>query len=302
MQWPPTPRAWLQDVDARVLVGQLDELPDVDAQLVADQRQLVRESDVDVAERVLGELGHLGGAGVGEMQVGLAEGRVERPGALGGRRGEAADDAVIGDELLHHASGQHPLGRVGVLDAGQLGAGGGDAGSHMLGGAGRRGRLENDELVAREPRDDRVGGGIDVAGVDAVALGEGRGYRDDEHVRLRRLRLGAQASGLHRLGHEIAERRFDERHLAAVDGLDMARVHIDARHVESTRSQDRGGGQPDIAEADDDDRLVSRHECPSVGEGGGERCRETRHQPPPIGYPPISCPPAERDPATCAFC
>ena len=55
-------RARLQDVDARVAVGEPDHLPDVDAELVADHRQLVGEGDVDVAVGVLDELGHLGGA------------------------------------------------------------------------------------------------------------------------------------------------------------------------------------------------------------------------------------------------
>ena len=57
--------AGLQDVDARMAVGQLDHLPDVEAHAVADHRQLVGEGDVDVAEGVLGQLDQLGGVGVG---------------------------------------------------------------------------------------------------------------------------------------------------------------------------------------------------------------------------------------------
>src|SRR6185312_8225615 len=50
-------RAGRQDVDPRMLVGQRDQLPDVDVQLVADHRQLVGEGDVHVAERVFHQLG-----------------------------------------------------------------------------------------------------------------------------------------------------------------------------------------------------------------------------------------------------
>lgn len=39
----------LQDVDARMLVGESDELPHVDARLVADERQLVGEGYLHVA-------------------------------------------------------------------------------------------------------------------------------------------------------------------------------------------------------------------------------------------------------------
>ena len=51
--------AGLQDVDARVAVGQRDQLENVDVQPVGDDRQLVGQRDVDVAEGVLGQLRHL---------------------------------------------------------------------------------------------------------------------------------------------------------------------------------------------------------------------------------------------------
>ena len=48
--------SWLKDLHARVAIGQADEFPDIDAQLVADQRELIGKGDVDVAVSVLGQL------------------------------------------------------------------------------------------------------------------------------------------------------------------------------------------------------------------------------------------------------
>ena len=42
-------RARLQDIHAWVVVGEVDELPYVDAELVADERKLVRKSDIDLS-------------------------------------------------------------------------------------------------------------------------------------------------------------------------------------------------------------------------------------------------------------
>ena len=63
-----------QDIDARMAVGELDELEYVDAHLVADDGQLVRVSDVDVAEGILGQLAHLGGQVVGLVYDALCRG------------------------------------------------------------------------------------------------------------------------------------------------------------------------------------------------------------------------------------
>src|SRR5699024_6655743 len=41
--------SWLKDVDARVVVCKLNELPDVDAQVVGNKGEFVRECNVDVA-------------------------------------------------------------------------------------------------------------------------------------------------------------------------------------------------------------------------------------------------------------
>ena len=58
-------------------VGQVDELPDIHPDPLADKGQLVGEGDVEVTEGVLRQFGHLGGGGVGQDQLAGAEGGVQ---------------------------------------------------------------------------------------------------------------------------------------------------------------------------------------------------------------------------------
>ena len=71
--------------------GAVDRVPQVDAELVAEDRHLVHQRDVDVPVRVLQELGHLGLAGGLGLDDGVADGAVEARGRLGAGRGQAAD-------------------------------------------------------------------------------------------------------------------------------------------------------------------------------------------------------------------
>ncbi len=138
--------ARLQDAHARMAVSQADEFPDVDIELVADDRQLVGKRYVDVAEAVLGQLAHLGGAGIGDDALAFDKGLVEGHGQLAGLLRHAADDTVVGHQFMHHLAGQHALGAVSDLDIGflagllreaQVRAGLGQPARHLLGRADR---------------------------------------------------------------------------------------------------------------------------------------------------------------------
>jgi hypothetical protein len=106
------PRPRLEDVDARVVVGHRDDLPDVEPDVLADLGQLVGEGDVDVTERVLGQLRHLGRLGVGEDDLARHERPVDLCGTQRALGREPADDAVVREDLDHDPPGQHPLGAV----------------------------------------------------------------------------------------------------------------------------------------------------------------------------------------------
>jgi hypothetical protein len=107
--------AGLEDVDARVAVGERDHFPHVDARLVGDERQFVGEGDVDVAEAVLDELDHLrrgrGGDARAAHEAAIEGQRLAR---AAGR--DAADAAVVVDQLDEDAAGQHALRAIGDGD------------------------------------------------------------------------------------------------------------------------------------------------------------------------------------------
>ena len=66
--------AGLQDVHTRVLVGDANDLRHVHAADATDLSKLVGECDVNCAEGVLNDFGHLGGANVRHTDFALTEG------------------------------------------------------------------------------------------------------------------------------------------------------------------------------------------------------------------------------------
>ena len=108
------PRTRLEDLHARMTICEADEFPDVDAELIADERELIGEGDIHVAEGVLGQLGELGRASVGQEDLRGAEGGVEIAGLFGGGWSQSTTDAVIGDELFEHLAREDALGAVRV--------------------------------------------------------------------------------------------------------------------------------------------------------------------------------------------
>ena len=126
-------RTRLQDIHPRMTVRQADQLPDVNALVSANQRQLVGKSDVDVAEAVFRQLAHLGGARVGHHAFAFKEDFIQLAGASGADRRHAADNAVVFNQLDHHLTGQYPLRAVGDIHVRRF--------THLLGEAKIRAHL-----------------------------------------------------------------------------------------------------------------------------------------------------------------
>ncbi|CAH0326733.1 hypothetical protein SRABI128_05530 [Microbacterium sp. Bi128] len=108
----------LQDVDARVVVCQPDQFPDVDAQLFADDRKLIRKRYVDVAVGVFHQLGHFRRHVVGDQDLPLAKHRIQVFREIGGAPGDPANNPVVGDKLDHDFAGQDALGAMGQENRG----------------------------------------------------------------------------------------------------------------------------------------------------------------------------------------
>jgi len=169
---PANAGAGLQDVDPRVAVGQTDELPDVDVELVADQGEFVGKGDVDVAEAVFCQLGQLGRARGGGDAFALDEDAIEIAGCFGAFGRHAADDAIVLDQLTNDMAGQHALRAVGDADIGtfamglregQVRAGFGQPFGHLFGGTDWAGGLQHHEVAGSQHGGQRLAGGLNVA-------------------------------------------------------------------------------------------------------------------------------------------
>lgn len=106
----------LQDVDARMLVGECDELPHVDARLVADERQLVGEGNLHVARGVFGEFAHFRRLAVCAVERALHELAVECNCLVGRRLVHTANHAVVVHQFVDYVARQHAFRAVCYMD------------------------------------------------------------------------------------------------------------------------------------------------------------------------------------------
>lgn len=153
----------LQDVDARMLVGEGDELPHVDARLVADERQLVGEGNLHVARGVFCKLAHFRRLAVCAVERALHELAVEGDCLVGRRLVHTADHAVVVHQFVDYVARQHALRAVCYMDfAAQLGAEFEDEFRHLVGCSDWRCRLDDVEVAFLKEWDDGACGCLDV--------------------------------------------------------------------------------------------------------------------------------------------
>ena len=277
----------------------LDHLPGRDPEPVADQRQLVGERDVHRAERVLVQLGGLGHDRARDRDDVVDDLPVEelRPAAALGRhaahelRRRLDREAVVARvDTLRRVAEEHVLAdlRARSLE---------DRLHDLLGRAGRRRRLEDDELAGVQVRGDRLGGGDDVTDVGRAGLRERRWDADGEGVQLTdggvvACRAQVAFEALVALGRHVHEVRLVLR-----DGPDPLLVQIEPGDVEAGLGEGHRERQAGVAEADDADlclssrdalveggRIVSRCGFLAVENFGQERANASkmarRHHPP----------------------
>lgn len=153
----------LQDVDARMLVGESDELPHVDARLVADERQLVGEGNLHVARGVFCKLAHFCRLAVCAVERALHELAVEGDSLVGRRFVHTADHAVVVHQFVDYVARQHAFRAVCYMDfAAQLGAEFEDEFRHLVGCSDWRCRLDDVEVTFLKEWDDGTCGSLDV--------------------------------------------------------------------------------------------------------------------------------------------
>ena len=279
MQWPPTPGPGRERHEPERLGRRgVDDLPDVEAHPLAQQRELVDEGDVDVAEDVLEQLGQLGGVRRGDLDDLLLMFRsraAARAVRLGGRAADEARHALAGAGRIARVD---PLGREGEVEV----AAGDEPGllERLAERTGRRARerrrLEDRPAGPRAGRrgsssaaeitGPRSGSLVDVIGVGtqtkiASASGSWRvRRRDDSAGRTPRPRPGGRS--------DVVDRRR-----AGVQLGDRGRVGVDALDREPGLDEGDGQRQADVAEADDRDTRSWLMGPPGPGTGawGGLR-------------------------------
>ncbi len=267
MQWPPDPGARPERHEPEGLGGRgVDDLPDVEAHPLAEQRQLVDQRDVDVAEDVLEELGELGGVRRGELQDRVVDAPQEGRGARRARRGQRRRrgagrraGALAGSPGLTRSgakarSKSRPATRPDRSRA--------PRGSGPVGRAREGRRLEDDELARAEVLAD------ESRPPTAPARGRGpwpgdRG-RDADEDRRRASPSVASVELLTIRSRPSAARRRAARRRCRRSASGRPRSSSTRRCSASTPTTsdarlDEGEGerQADVAEADDRDALVA---------------------------------------------
>ena len=235
-------------------LGRLDDLPDVDAHAVAQNRQLVDQADVDVAVGIFEDFFHLGHGGAAHAVHGRLQHRlVKRGGDIGAFGGDAAHHlgGVLG--FIDGVAGVHALRRKGqekvhaALEAAlfQNGA------QHFLGGAGVGGGFQNDEHIAVHMGHDAFRGGAHVADIGLLMLVKRRRH-GDAHAVARghggKVRRGAKHTLLHDL-FEVAVHHVADVVVALIDHVHLPGLHVKADHMEAGLGLFHRQREPDIAQS-----------------------------------------------------
>ena len=236
--------------------GGIDHLPDIHAHAVAHNGKLVDHGDVDHAEGVLKQLGHLGCLGGGDGVDVLKGSAVPGGGDLGAGGGDASHDlggvagGVIGATGVDAlgGEGEEPiladLETVGFAQPGK---------EDLAGGAGVGGGFEDDDHAGMHILCQFIGGGENEGHVRVAGLAERGGDADGDGIHFLQdgeICAGSELTGLHQgqqpLGGDIGDVAFP-----CLQGSHLARVGVDAGDLETGFGEYDRQGQTDIAHAKD---------------------------------------------------
>ena len=241
--------AGLQDVHARVLVGDADDLRHVHAADTADLSELVGECDVNCAEGVLDDFGHLGGTDVGHTDFALTEGCVNLSNLLAHLGVVRTNRTVVVQQLVNHVSWDDALRGVHELNILTLGLD--EQRAHKaIHRVGRNSRLDYEHGALRGDLEHRLAGGNHVAGVNLlVQLIVGRRYAHD--VGIAHLILGREFDArFQRVDEQLVKPLLLEGSVAGVQGCHEFFVVVGSHDLHAVRGHHERGGQSDITETD----------------------------------------------------
>ena len=247
---PADAAAGVQDVYARMPVGQADEFPDVDPRLVADERQLVGEGNLDVPAGIFRQFAHLGGPGRRRVELTLDETAVEGLGSLRGGLVDAPDDPVIVDQFVDDVAGQDPFRTVGYGNfPAEFRPLGEDEFRHLVRRADGGGGFDDEEVSFAQEREDRAGGCLYIRDVRLVSFLERGGDDDEEGVAFLGRCPGAELTFRDNFLQEFLQTGFNDVELPGVGLAHHVGIDVDAGYVDSVSGRDDGGREADVAES-----------------------------------------------------
>ena len=203
MQCPPT-RPGRNGRKFHFVPAASQHLLGVDAEAMEDQRQLVDESNVHVALRVLDDLRRFGDANARSLvRAGLDDRGVQRIDEVGHLRRRAGGDLLDRREPMLLVAGIDALGAVAgeeITVEFQAREALEDRDGDLLGAAGIHGRLEHDDVALLQHLAQQLARALDRLQVRSLVVVDRRGHRDDEDpAGAQILELGRVAEVLRRL-------------------------------------------------------------------------------------------------------
>ena len=238
--------AGLEDIHARVLVGDADDLRHVHAAAAADLRKLVCEGDVYIAEGVLHDLRHFRSLDVRDDYVALAEGEIDLLYRLSGGCVVTADGAGVVYKLLEHVAGDDTLRRVGKVH--MLAAFRHDGANLSVDSARGYSGLNDDYRAVAAVRQHVAQRVHDGGGVHLFAVGQvGRGHGDYIKILCGIIAAEVYTPALPRLSKKLRQALFLKGHIAPAEPVNGLLPVADGLHVHAVRRKHQRRGQTYIS-------------------------------------------------------
>ena len=253
---PAHPRPRLEAHEpVRLRRGRIDDLPDVDAHPVGQDRQLVHQRDVDRAEDVLQQLRHLRDLGGPDADDVIAHLLVQRDGTVTAGFGEAADDLrrrpqrVIGAARIDALGTERQIEVAARREARLL--------QHRQQPLPRRARirrrLQDHQLPGLQDPRERAARIQQRPQIGLAVRRQRRRHADQDRVRMRQRRRPRRR--LDPVQHRLQALVGDvlDVGLARADRLDLAAVDVHRHHPMALLGERHRKRQPDVSETDDAD-------------------------------------------------
>ncbi|AMS16814.1 hypothetical protein A3218_21815 [Pseudomonas chlororaphis] len=153
---PPHAGTWLQDIDSRMSVSQLDEFPHIYTELIADHRKLIGKRDIDITKAILGQLAHFRCARIGKNALTFYKQLVKTGSDLRTLRCHTTNNPIILHQLTQHMARQYAFRAMSnsnirclamSLREGQVRTHLGQPLRHLLGCPYRRSGFENNQVT-----------------------------------------------------------------------------------------------------------------------------------------------------------